>query len=73
MYLKSALLPSLCRIRPTPLLVKRNGYGFGYTVGSNFGNYINVSTSRHMKDMTDKYASSILINSYDQNEQLTYQ
>ena len=48
-------------------------YSFGYTVGANFDQYISVSTSRHLKDMTEQFPSNIFINSYDQDQQLTYQ
>jgi acyl-CoA synthetase (AMP-forming)/AMP-acid ligase II len=48
-------------------------YRFGYSVGVNLDESINVSTSRHFKDMTEQYPSNIFINSYDQDQQLTYQ
>jgi acyl-CoA synthetase (AMP-forming)/AMP-acid ligase II len=48
-------------------------YRFTHVQGSNLDQSINVSTSRHLKNMTEKHPSSILINSYDQDQQLTYQ
>lgn len=74
MYLKAP--PALRRIfqlsSPFPL-VRSSKYGFGYSVGADFDQYIRASTSRHLKDMTEKFPSNILINSYDQNQRLTYQ
>jgi non-ribosomal peptide synthetase component F len=48
-------------------------YGFGYSVGSDFDDSIKVCTSRNLRDMAEKFPSNIFINSYDQNQQLTYQ
>ncbi len=48
-------------------------YGFGYSVGPDFDDFIKVCTSRNLRDMTEKFPSNIFINSYDQSQQLTYQ
>lgn len=48
-------------------------YRFGYSIGSDFEDPIKVSTSRNMRDMTEKFPTNIFINSFDQGQQLTYQ
>lgn len=48
-------------------------YSIAHVVGSNQVKFIEQSTSCHLRNMVEKYSSQILINSYDQNQQLTYQ
>lgn len=48
-------------------------YRFGYAIGPDFEDPIKVSTSRNLRDMTEKFPSNIFINSFDQGQQLTYQ
>ena len=73
MKVGSALLKNVYKMRTSSLLVTRTLCNFAYVSGPNFEQTINVSTSRFLKDMADKTPSQVMLNSYDQDQRLTYQ
>jgi hypothetical protein len=74
MYMRSSrVLSKIFKLNSSSTIVKSISYPFGYVVGANFNEFIDIPTSRLLKDVTDKYPSNTFINSFEQNQQLTYQ